>query len=414
MARYLTRHDAVAMDRADDLAGLRGEFFLPEGVIYLDGNSLGALPKATAPRLIDVIEQEWGHGLIRSWNVHGWVDLPLQAGAAIAQFVGADSDEVVVTDSISVNIFKLLVAALRLRPGRTVVVSELDNFPSDLYMVQGLADLLQGRVQLRVVRRDQLAQAIDENVAVVMLSHVDFRTGELHDMATWTAVTHQAGSIALWDVAHSVGVVPIELHACDVDFAVGCGYKFLNGGPGAPSFVYAARRLHEDLQQPLWGWFGHAAPFQFGLGYNPAPGIARFQVGTPPVLSLAALASGVEVLARVGVERLRAKSMALTDLFIRLMEQECAGLGFELASPLAPERRGSHVAYRHAQAHPIAQALIARDIIPDFRAPDLLRFGLAPAYLRFIEVWDAVTCLREIVDDRLWDNDEYRRRHKVT
>jgi kynureninase len=414
MGRFLTRSEVLAMDRVDALSKLRSEFLLPEGVIYLDGNSLGALPKATAERIGEVIHNAWGRDLIRSWNTHRWIDLPLQLGAAIAPLIGADSDEVMVGDSTSVNLFKLLAAALRLRPGRFTILTETANFPTDVHMAQGLADLLGGRVETRIVARHDLGAALDDTVAVLMLTHVDFRTGELHDMATLTAMAHQRGALALWDLCHSVGAVSVDLRACDVDLAVGCGYKYLNGGPGAPAFAFVARELHGELNQPLWGWFGHESPFQFALDYRPAPGIARLQCGTPPILSIVALATGVEIISRAGIDQLRKKSVALSELFIRLMEQECSGFGFELASPPEPERRGSHVSYRHKHGYAIAQALIAREVIPDFRGPDLLRFGFAPAYSSFVDIWDAVACLKDIMAEREWDRDEYHRRARVT
>jgi kynureninase len=408
-----TRADAEAHDAADELAFLREEFALPQGVVYLDGNSLGALPRSAATRLREVAEREWGEGLIRSWNRHGWIDLPARVAAALAPLVGAAADEVAVADSTSVNLFKLLAGALRLRPGRTVVLSEEENFPTDLYVAQGLSALLEG-VTLRLVPRANLADALDESVAVLMLTHVDFRTGALHDMREWTRVAHRVGALALWDLAHSAGALPVELAGCEVDLAVGCGYKYLNGGPGAPAFAFVARRHHEALETPLTGWMGHAEPFAFDPRYRPAAGIARLLCGTPPILSLAALECGVETISRAGVARLRRKSVALTDLFIRLVEQECAGFELALASPRAAERRGSQVALRHPGGYAIVQALIARGVIADFRTPDILRFGFAPAYLRFTDVWDAVAALRAVMGRREWERPEHSARARVT
>jgi kynureninase len=409
-----SREDALVLDAADELRAAREEFVLPDGVVYLDGNSLGALPRATVEKVLEVMRVQWGAGLIRSWNLFGWIDLPLALGEAIASLIGAGAGEVAVADSTSVNIFKLVAAALRLRPGRRVVLSERENFPTDLYMVQGLADLLRDRAELRLVGRAELVGALDEGVAVLMLTHADFRTSELHDMAALTDAAHRAGALALWDLSHSAGAVPVALNACDADLAVGCGYKYLNGGPGAPSFGFVARRLQGELSQPLWGWMGHAAPFEFATGYRPAAGIARMLCGTPPILSLAALACGVEVLARAGIERLRRKSLALTELFIALVERECASHGFELASPRDGSRRGSQVSIRHAQGYAVMQALIRGGVIGDFRPPDLLRFGFAPAYIRFVDVWDAVALLRTVMDGRGWDRPEFRARAKVT
>jgi len=409
----LTREAAAALDTADELAFLREAFALPDGIVYLDGNSLGALPRAAAVRVRDVVEREWGEGLIRSWNTHGWIDLPSRVAALLAPLVGAGADEVAVADSTSVNLFKLLAGALRLRPGRRVILSEQENFPTDLYVAQGLSSLLEG-VTLRLVPRAGLAQALDENVAVLMLTHVDFRTGEVHDMAEWTRAAHDVGALALWDLAHSAGALPVALAGSEADLAVGCGYKYLNGGPGAPAFAFVARRHHGGFETPLQGWMGHAEPFAFDARYRPAPGIARLLCGTPPILSLAALECGVQAISRAGVDRLRRKSTTLTDLFVRLVEQECPGSGLALASPREAERRGSQVALRHPEAYAIVQALIARGMIADFRAPDILRFGFAPAYLRFADVWDAVAAMRAVMELREWERPEHRARARVT
>jgi kynureninase len=412
-AASLSREGAAALDAEDELAFLRDAFALPEGVVYLDGNSLGARPRAAAVRVRDVVERQWGEGLIRSWNTHGWIDLPARVAAQLAPLVGAAADEVAVADSTSVNLFKLLAGALRLRPGRRVILSEEENFPTDLYVAQGLSSLLEG-VTLRLVPRAGLAQALDESVAVLMLTHVDFRSGALHDMAEWTRAAHRDGALALWDLAHSAGALPVDLAGCEADLAVGCGYKYLNGGPGAPAFAFVARRHHGGFETPLTGWMGHAEPFAFDPRYRPAAGIARLLCGTPPVLSLAALECGVETISRAGVARLRRKSLALTDLFVRLVEQECAGSGLTLASPREAERRGSQIALRHPEGHAIVQALIARDVIADFRVPDILRFGFAPSYLRFADVWDAVAALRAVMELREWERPEHRARAKVT
>jgi kynureninase len=408
-----TRADAEALDAADDLAPLRGDFVLPEGVVYLDGNSLGALPRAAVERLRDVTEREWGHDLIRSWNANGWIDLPARVAEGFAPLVGAAPDEVVVADSTSVNLFKLLAGALRLRPGRRAILSEEGNFPTDLYVAQGLARLL-GDVELRLVRREGLKEALREDVAVLLLTHVDFRTGEVHDMEALTRAAHDAGALALWDLAHSAGAVPVDLDGCGADLAVGCGYKYLNGGPGAPAFAFVARRHQAGFESPLSGWMGHADPFAFGPLYEPAPGISRLLCGTPPVLSLVALECGVETIARAGIDRLRRKSVALTELFVRLVEQECHGFGFALASPREAERRGSQVSLRHPEGHAIVQALIARGVVGDFRTPDILRFGFAPAYVRFVDAWDAVAALRAVMESREWARPAFQARGRVT
>jgi kynureninase len=409
-----SRDDALALDARDPLSSTRASFELPEGVVYLDGNSLGPPPRRVFDRVAEVVHDEWRADLVRGWTRHGWIDLPERVAAAIAPLIGAARDEVVVADSTSVNLFKLLAAALRLRPGRRVILSERENFPTDLYMAAGLAELLGDRAELRLVDRAALEPSLGSDVAVLMLTHVDFRSGELHDMAALTAAAHGAGALALWDLAHSAGALPVNLAECGADLAVGCGYKYLSGGPGAPAFAYVAHRHHERLEQPLWGWMGHAAPFEFATDYRPAPGVARLRVGTPPILSLAALECGVAAIADVGVERLRAKSVELTELFIALVERDCREHGFEVSSPRDPAHRGSQVSLRHGDGYAIVQALIAAGVVGDFRAPDLLRFGFAPAYLRFVDVWDAVAALQRIMESRGWDRPEYRVRAKVT
>jgi kynureninase len=409
-----SRHEARALDAADPIRHARDLFELPEGVIYLDGNSLGPPPRAVFGEIDRVMRREWGTDLIRSWTTHAWIDLPDRVAAMIAEVIGANASEVEVADSTSVNIFKLLGAALRLRPSRHVILTEKENFGTDLYVAQGLADLLGDGFSLRVVKRTELESALDEDVAVLMLTHVDFRTGEMHDMRVWTVAAHDAGALVLWDLSHSAGAVPVDLGGCEVDLAVGCGYKYLNGGPGAPAYAYVAVRHHEELRPPLWGWMGHEAPFDFDIGYRPEQGIGRLQVGTPPILSLAALECGVAVLAEIGVDALRAKSIELTELFISLVDRACAEHGFEVASPRDPLHRGSQVSLRHSQGYPIVQALIADGVIGDFREPDILRFGFAPAFLRFVDVWDAVAALRSVMEERRWDRPEFHLRSKVT
>ncbi len=409
----LTREDCQALDAADPLAETRGAFALPEGVIYLDGNSLGALPSATPARIAAVIAGEWGSDLITSWNKHGWIDLPRRVGDKIARLVGAAPGEVVVADSTSINLFKMLAAALALNPGRRVILSERDNFPTDLYIAQGLIDLL-GRHELRLVAADALPGALDNETAVLLLSHINYRTGAVHDMAALTAAAHARGALAIWDLAHSAGALAVDLGAAKADFAVGCGYKFLNGGPGAPAFLFVAKRHQAHAVQPLSGWLGHAAPFAFESVYRPAPGIDRFICGTPPILSLAALEVGVDLALSADTTLVRAKAMALTDLFIRAVEQQCAGFGLALISPRDAMRRGSQASFTHAQAYPVMQALIARGVIGDVRAPDILRFGFAPLYLRFVDAWDAADALREVLATRAWDQPHFHRRAAVT
>jgi kynureninase len=409
----LTREALAALDRRDPLARFRDEFALPAGTIYLDGNSLGALPKATPARLAALVEGEWGKDLIKGWRQHGWMTLPNRVGEKIATLIGAAPGQVVAVDTTSINLFKLLAAALRLRPGRKTILSERGNFPTDLYIAEGLAELLGGH-RLRLVEKAEIARAIDRDTAVVMLTHVDFKTGEIHDMAGMTARAHAAGALMLWDLCHSAGAVPVALDASEADLAVGCGYKFLNGGPGAPAFLYAAARLQDELRQPLSGWLGHADPFAFETSYRPAPGIQRQICSTPAVLSMAALECGVDLMLAAPPDALRAKSQALTELFIRLVEQRCGEYGFALASPRDPARRGSQVSLHHEDGYAIMQALIARGVIGDFRAPDIVRFGFAPIYLRHVDIWDAVEHLRAVMAGGEWRRPEYAVRAAVT
>lgn len=401
---------AAEFDAADPLTGYRERFQLPEGVIYLDGNSLGALPRATPGALARVVEQEWGDGLIRSWNSAGWFDMAARIGGKIAPLVGAEPHEVIACDSTSVNLFKLIAAALRLRPGRKVVLSEPGNFPTDLYMIAGLE--AQGLATRRLAGRERLAEALDGDVALLMLTHVHYKTGALHDMAALTRAAHAAGALVLWDLSHSTGALPVDLGGVGADFAVGCGYKYLCGGPGAPAFAYVAGRHHADLQQPLTGWFGHAAPFAFSDDYAPAPGIDRLQCGTPPVLGLAALEVGVDLIAEIGVRRLYQKSQALSEFFLESLM--ALDVTLELVSPPRSEARGSQLSFRHADAYAICQALIARGVIGDFRAPDVLRLGFAPAYLSFTDMAAAARHLAEVLASGEWQRPEFSQRAAVT
>ncbi len=423
----VTRDDCLALDRADPLAAHRKAFALPDGVIYLDGNSLGAVPRATSARVREVIEREWGDGLIRSWNAARWIEAPRRVGAKIARLIGAQPHEVICADSTSVNVFKTLAAALRLQAARPqvrarerrVVLSERGNFPTDLYIAQGLLALLGDRYELKLADFAEIAEAIDNTVAAVLVTHVNFQTGAMHDMAAVTRRARDAGALMVWDLAHSAGAVPVDLNGCGADFAVGCGYKYLNGGPGAPAFAFVAERhldamADDPFAQPLSGWLGHRAPFAFEPSYAPATGIDRFTVGTPSILALAALEIGVETVLAAGVEALRAKSVALTELFVHLVEQRCAGLGLALASPRAAVQRGSQVCFAHTQAWPVMQALIFRDVIGDFRAPDILRFGFAPLYVRYVDLWDASEALRDVLATGVWDREEFRSLKAVT
>jgi kynureninase len=410
----LTRAALHARDAADPLASHRARFHLPAGVMYLDGNSLGALPRATARRIREVTQVEWGQRLISSWNDSGWIDLPARVGDKIAQLIGAAPGEVIVTDSTSINVFKALSAALALNPGRRTILSQQDNFPTDLYMAQGLIQQLGGRHTLKLVEGDAIARHITKDVAVVMLTHVNYRTGRIHDIAGLTAAAHARGALVLWDLCHTAGALPVDLNAIDADFAVGCGYKYLNGGPGAPAFIYVARRHQPRFSQPLSGWLGHAEPFAFDATYRPAEGVGRYVCGTPPVLSMSALECGVDDMLEAGIEAVRAKSVALTDLFIALVEARCRGYGLELISPRESACRGSQVSFRHPEGYAIMRALAARGVIGDFRAPDVMRFGFTPLYLRYVDVWDAVSRMRAVLRGRVWDAPEYKERQKIT
>ena len=436
-----TRDQCAVLDRADPLASLRDEFVLPEGVVYLDGNSLGALPRRTAARLAEVTTREWGEGLIRSWNSAGWIDLSRRIGDKIAGLVGAQAGEISVGDSTSVNCFKALSAAVALQrgdaPGRRIILSERDNFPTDLYIAESVA--ASAGCELRLVDGTRVNEHLSADVAVLMLTHVNYRTGRMHRLLETTRAAHAAGVLVVWDLAHSAGAVPLDLHAADADFAIGCGYKYLNGGPGAPAFLWAhprhtARMDREQLRQPLSGWLGHAAPFQFAPAYRPAAGIARFVCGTPPVLAMAALECGVDVFARAaehgGMAALRVKSIALTELFIARVEARCAGLGLALVTPRAGGERGSQASFAHADGYPVMQALIERGVIGDFRAgepteaevpasdgpagADLLRFGFTPLYTRFVDAWDAAEQLRDVLASGSYRDERFCRRAAVT
>lgn len=422
-----TRHDCEALDAQDPLAALRGQFTLPAGTIYLDGNSLGVLPATTAARVHEVVTHEWGTDLITSWNKAGWIHLPQRVGDKIGRLVGARPGETLAADSTSANLYKVLSAALEIvrrdaAPDRRTIVSERHNFPTDLYIAQSLA--AQHGFTLKLVEPDDIAAQIDERLAVLMLTQVNYRTGRVHDMAAVTRAAHAAGALTVWDLAHSAGAIPVDLNAAEADFAVGCGYKYLNGGPGAPAFLWAHRRHlermdREQLWQPLAGWMGHAAPFEFDSDYRPAPGIARFACGTPSVLALGALECGVDTVLAAeplgGMPALRRKSLALTNLFIRLVEARCAGHGLALVTPRDESIRGSQVSFARAEGgYAIVQALIERGVIGDFRAPDVLRFGFTPLYLRFVDVWDAVEQLRDVLETAQWREARFNVKAAVT
>ena len=422
-----TLQDCELLDTQDPLRALREQFELPAGVIYLDGNSLGVLPKTVPARVAHAVTHEWGTDLIKSWNTAGWFTLPQRVGDKIARVIGAQAGEVIAADSTSINLFKVLAAALHIakadHPHKTKIVSERSNFPTDLYIAEALCK--ERGYTLQLVEADEIAAALQADVAVLMLTHVNYRTGAMHNMQAVTAQAHAHGILTVWDLAHSAGAVPVDLNGSGADFAVGCGYKYLNGGPGAPAFVWVHPQHTDRFWQPLAGWWGHAAPFAFTPDYQPAAGIARYQCGTQPMISLAALDCGVDTLlaaqALGGMAALRQKSLALTDLFIRLVEERCDGHGLGLATPREHAQRGSQVCLtRQEGAYAIVQALISRGVVGDFRAgdgdrhPDILRFGFTPLYIGFEDVWNAVEHLRQVLHSGEWQDARFARQHAVT
>lgn len=411
----MSRQDCERADREDELAQYRTRFALPADVIYLDGNSLGALPTATAGQLAQTISTEWGQSLIRAWNTHDWVNQPRRVGDKLGRLLGATAGEIVVADSTSLNIFKLLSALLTrpLEPGRNVILSERGNFPTDLYMAQGLNALLGNRFELKWVDGHP-GDHLDQTVAAAIITQVDYRSGRMLDMAALNARANAAAAPIIWDLSHSAGAVPVRLNADGAQYAVGCGYKYLNGGPGAPAYLYVRADQLACTRQPLTGWFGHAAPFEFSTDYRPAGGIEQMLVGTPSVLATTALECGVDLMLEVDPNILRAKSLALTSRFIELVESRCGRHDFQLASPREHSLRGSQVAFRHPHAWPIMQALIERGVIGDFRKPDYIRFGFAPLYVSHLDVWNAVDILKDIMDSGLWREDRFQKLNAVT
>ena len=407
----ITRRDCLALDEADPFAGHRALFDLPKDVIYLDGNSLGALPHAVKVAVADCVDTQWGRDLIGSWNSAGWIDLPARVGAKIAPLIGAGPDEVIACDSTSVNLFKLAAAALKLRPGRKVIVTETGNFPSDLYVLQGLAEML-GDVSLRVVPAGDLPAALSDDVALLVLTHSHYKSGQVHDMADLTARAHAVGVLTLWDLSHSTGAMPVDLAGAQADLAVGCGYKFLNGGPGAPAYLYVAKRHHAAFRSPLTGWMGHADPFAFGDDYEGGSGVKQALSGTPSVLGMVALEAALGVFEGVDMAALKAKADHMGDLFLDLVTERCGGMGFEVAGPR--EDRGSQVSLTHARAFPIMQALISHGVVGDFRAPDILRFGMTPLYAGFADIWDAVEALVGVMARGDWREARFQVRGAVT
>lgn len=408
-------NEIVALDKADPLANKRDEFDLPADTIYLDGNSLGALPKAVKSRVAEVVNQQWGSHLIRSWNDHQWIDLPTQVGDKIAPIIGAAKGQVICCDSISVNLFKLLSSALSLNSGRNVVLSTQDNFPTDLYMVQGLSDLLGPDLcQLKLVAEQHIEQSLSDSVAVLLLTQVNFRTGQLLDMQKLTKLAHEKGILVIWDLAHSAGTLPVELDNCNADFAVGCGYKYLNGGPGSPAFLYVAKRHQASVKQPLSGWMGHAKPFAFNAEYQGADNINQYLCGTPSVIAMSALDAALDVWQSVDISQIREKSVALAEVFIKLLQTHSCLSDLRLCSTENACQRGSQLAFSHTDGFAICQALIEKGVIADFRAPNILRFGFTPLYTSFEDIWNAVTILAEVVKTQLYTQPRFNLAGKVT
>jgi kynureninase len=404
----------LQQDKHDSLAQHRDKYHIPKGMIYLDGNSLGPVCVGVAERVSQVINEQWQESLIGGWNQHSWIDMPERVANRLAPIVGAKQNTITLCDTLSLNVVKALSAALQLRPERRVVLSDSGNFPSDLYIAEGLARSLDKDYEIRIVEPEAVADAIDESIAAVMLTHVDYRTGRVHDMAKITRLTHAAGAISVWDLAHSAGALPLDLDHSGVDFAIGCTYKYLNGGPGAPGFIYARKDLIDSVWPLLCGWLGHEDPFAFSEDYQPAKGIRRMRVGTPPVLALSALDAALDVFDDIDMQAIRKKSMALGDLFIERVEEFAGDYGLSLASPRNAEGRGSQVSFHCTEGYAVMQALIADGVIGDFRAPNIMRFGFTPLYLSFADVAEAAQRLQRVLAERRWDKDIYKQRGLVT
>ncbi len=413
----MTKNEAE-LDQADELAELRNAFALPEGIVYLDGNSLGARPKAALDRALEMIQKEWGEGLIRSWNSAQWSTLSTRLGDKLAGLIGAGAGEVVVTDSTTVNLFKVLAAALKVQakrsPSRKVILSELHNFPADLYIIEGLADLLADGYELRLLDKPQdLPKLLDDQVALTLLTHVNYKTGHMYDMAATTALVHEQGSLAIWDLAHSAGAVPVDLNGAKADYAVGCTYKYLNGGPGAPAFVWVSPALCDEVWQPLSGWWGHARQFDMAPHYEAASGITRYLCGTQPLISLGMVECGLDIFSKTTIQALRKKSLALTDLFIYQVELRCGYYPLTLVTPRSHAERGSHVSFEHPNGYAVMQALIERGVIGDYREPGIMRFGFTPLYTSFSDVARAVDVLQQVLKSEVWREAKYQTRHSV-
>ena len=409
-----TRSELEALDQSDPLAAFRDEFFLPDDVIYLNGNSLGAMPLAAAGRAKQVIEHEWAEGLIGSMNTAGWYELPSTLGRKIAPIVGANPDEVVMTDAVGINLYKVVSAALKMQPDRRIVVMEGSNFPTNNYMVQGLLAELDKGYTIRFAEADEIMDAIDEDVAAICITHVHYKTGHIHDMAAITKKAQSVGAAAVWDLCHSVGAMPVDLNGCNVDFAVGCTYKYVNCGPGAPSLLFVAKRHHGKYSQPLTGWYGHADPFGFERDYRPVEDVRQMLTGTQATASLSIAEIGIDIMLRADMQQIRDKSMRMTDLFIELVEERCGDHGFELISPRNAEQRGSHVSFHNDDGYSIIRAMHDKGVVCDFRAPGKMRFGFAPLYIRYVDVWDAVDRLHDILTNQIWKEPKYQVRATVT
>ena len=412
----LTREDFIKLDTLDPIKKVREEFALPKDIIYFDGNSLGPLPKNTIKSLDSVIQREWGDGLVRSWNDENWINLPRNLGNQIAPLIGAKEGEVIVVDSTSVNLFKVLSSALMLNKNRKVIVSESGNFPSDLYILEGVNKMFGESYKRCLIDEedDEIEKYIDSSTAVVVLSHINYKTGRITDLKKITTFAHEKGALVVWDISHSVGVFPMNLHDLGVDFAVGCTYKHLNGGPGAPGFLFVHSSLIEKVSQPLTGWLGHIKPFDFEVEYQPANDINKFICGTPPIIAYKAIESGLEIFKDLSIIEIREKSIKLSEMFIQLMQQECTEFGFMLFSPKNSEQRGSQISFLHENAYSIIQALISHGIIGDYREPNVMRFGISPLYMRFEDVWNAITCLREIMQTGQWQSEKFKNKNYVT
>lgn len=419
ITRIQSREDCVNADRIDPLASFRQRFVLPDGVIYLDGNSLGVLPVEAPARAAQVIAEEWGEGLVRSWNTHHWFELPVRIGEKIAQLIGGTDGACVATDTTSINVFKALGAALQMQredyPERKIIISERENFPSDLYVVEGMIGFLEDGYELRLIdEKLTLEEALDDSVAAVLLTQVNYRTGRLWDMNRATEQIHEAGALAVWDLCHSVGAVPVALDAAGADFAVGCTYKYLNGGPGSPAFVWVAERHLARARQPLAGWWGHTKPFDMAVSYEASESARKFLTGTQPIISLATMEAGIDIALSVDESALRAKSLELTSLFIRLVEERIPNGSLTLITPRDEASRGSHVSFQHPEGFSVMQALIARGVIGDYREPEVLRFGITPLYLSYTDIWDAVETLRLVIEAKPWLDPEFQLRGAVT